>query len=181
MAGLCQFEVSRQFDLHGFGLAALCTCVETVELWIDPSANGQLELIWLLDYLQRHDAIDPRLLLRPTDQYIGVASVDELAALKPPTIPITSAHIDLGSKAWAAYRAPTPQAWSDLLCDDLSPLPRLRNAVLMLQRKPLGPDRVGRGDSDWSRRLQPAQPDPSLVGRHRTHQCPGTGTPSRRR
>lgn len=122
----------NQFDLHGFGLVALCKCFETIELWIDPTANDQLELIRLLDYLQRHDAIALHLFLRPTDGYIGVASVDELAALNPPTIPITSAHTNIASKAWAAYRAPTPQDWSDLLRDDLSPLPQLRNAVLML-------------------------------------------------
>jgi hypothetical protein len=120
------------FELRGIGLAQLCACFETVELWIDPTANDQLELIWLLDYLQRRKAITPRLFLRPTDEYIGVASVSETAALKPPTIAITSAHTEIASKAWAAYRAPTPQAWSDLLCDDLSPLPQLRNAVLIL-------------------------------------------------
>jgi hypothetical protein len=122
----------NQFDLHGFGLAALCKRFETVELWIDPTANDQLELIWLLDYLRRHDAIPPHLSLRPTNEYIGVARIDGLALLNPPTIPITSAHTDIASKAWAAYRAPTPQDWSGLLCDDLSPLPQLRNAVLML-------------------------------------------------
>ena len=34
--------------------------------------------------------------------------------------------------AWRAYRAPTPQAWFDLLNADLSPLPRLRSCVLAL-------------------------------------------------
>jgi len=33
-----------------------------------------------------------------------------------------------------------------------------------LHKKAAWSDRVGRGDPDWSRRLQPAQSDPSLVG-----------------
>jgi hypothetical protein len=121
-----------RFDLHGLGLAELCTGFETVELWIDPTVNDQLELIWLLDYLRRQNAVPPRLLLRPTDAYIGTASVPELVALTPPTIPIAGTQIEIASRAWAAYRAPTPRGWADLLGEDLSPLPRLREAVLKL-------------------------------------------------
>jgi hypothetical protein len=119
------------FEVRGIGLAQLCTCFETVELWIDPTANDQLELIWLLDYLQRRGAITPRLFLRPVDLRLNLASQEELAK-DIPRIRITSAHAELASKAWQAYRSPAPQAWSDLLRGDLSALPHLRDAVLRL-------------------------------------------------
>ncbi|CCE09124.1 conserved hypothetical protein [Bradyrhizobium sp. STM 3843] len=120
-----------RFEVRGIGLAQLCTCFETVELWIGPTANDQLELIWLLDYLKRRRAIPSHLFLRGADP-LGGRSTDELAAMDAPRIAIASEHVDLASKAWQAYRSPTPQAWCDLLREDLSGLPRLRDAVLRL-------------------------------------------------
>ena len=122
-----------RFDLHGLGLAELCTCFETVELWIDPTVNDQLELIWLLDYLRRQNAVPACLLLRPTAAYIGTASVPELVALTPPTIAITGYAV--------RTRRPEPgrpiarrHLRTGRICsrEDLGPLPQLRNAVLKL-------------------------------------------------
>lgn len=45
---------------------------------------------------------------------------------------ITSVHVELASRAWQAWRSSTPQAWRDLLREDLSGLPQLRDAVLRL-------------------------------------------------
>lgn len=120
----------NRFELHGIGLAQLCACFESVELWIAPTTNDQLELIWLLDYLQRNGAITPRLFLRPAGRRFGAE--EELAVMDAPKIAITSAHAEIASKAWHAYCAPTPRAWADLLREDLSGLPHLRNAVLRL-------------------------------------------------
>ncbi|MGJ4942839.1 hypothetical protein ACQR1W_19845 [Bradyrhizobium sp. HKCCYLS1011] len=120
-----------RFEVRGIGLAQLCACSETVELWIGPTANDQLELIWLLDYLRRRRAIPRRLSLRPADPLVG-SSTEEVAAMDAPRIPITSTHVELASKAWQAFRSPTPQAWVDLLREDLSALPRLRDTVLRL-------------------------------------------------
>ena len=44
-------------------------------------------------------------------------------------VELARAHLDLGHLAWQAFRAPTPQAWSDLLKQDLSALPQLRRCV----------------------------------------------------
>jgi hypothetical protein len=41
-------------------------------------------------------------------------------------------HLKIARSAWQAWCAPTPSASSDLLSKDLSPLPRLRHAVVEL-------------------------------------------------
>ncbi len=120
-----------RFEVHDIGLAQLCACFDTVELWIGPTANDQLELVWLLDYLRRRKAITPRLFLRTSEPPVG-RSTEELAAIDLPRLRISSALADLASRAWHAFRSPTPQAWCDLLREDLSGLPHLRDAVLKL-------------------------------------------------
>lgn len=81
-----------RFEIGGIGLAQLCACFETVELWIDTTANDQLELIWLLDYLRRCNAITPRLVLRLVGTLIGssaacrdgrAADSDHIRACRP--------------------------------------------------------------------------------------------------
>jgi hypothetical protein len=36
------------------GLVEFCQPCETIELWLDPSPNDQLQLVWLLDYFRFH-------------------------------------------------------------------------------------------------------------------------------
>jgi hypothetical protein len=48
------------------------------------------------------------------------------------SVGITNDHLETGSLAWKAYRAPTPQGWFNLLEKDLSVLPQLRRCVLEL-------------------------------------------------
>ena len=57
---------------------------------------------------------------------------EQLASLTCLAVEITGDHLELACLAWRAYRAPTPQAWFNLLNADLSPLPRLRSCVLAL-------------------------------------------------
>ncbi|WP_316219130.1 hypothetical protein [Bradyrhizobium sp. SZCCHNR2026] len=120
-----------QFEVRGIGLAQLCACFETVEVWVESTANDQLELIWLLDYLRRRKAVPPHFFVRPVEWLVG-RSTEQLAEMQVPRIPITSAHVDLASRAWQAYRSPTPQAWCDLLREDLSAFPLMRDTVLRL-------------------------------------------------
>jgi hypothetical protein len=55
-----------------------------------------------------------------------------LAAWRIPVIKILNGHFEIAGFAWQAYRAPTPQAWFNLLSMDLSALPWFRQAVVML-------------------------------------------------
>jgi hypothetical protein len=123
------FEDARS---HGLGLIEFCERFEAVELWIDPDPNAQLQLIWLLDYLRPHANVTSRLSLVQTDSGIGAQLPKEVAAWRPQAVPIRNDHLEIAAAAWAAWRAPTPQAWFDLLARDLKTLPHLRNLVISL-------------------------------------------------
>ena len=49
-----------------------------------------------------------------------------------PAVKILNDHLETASAAWQAYRASTPQDWFNLLSQDLTILPRLRQAVVEL-------------------------------------------------
>jgi hypothetical protein len=123
------FEDARS---HGLGLVEFCERFEAVELWVDPEPNAQLQLIWLLDYLRPSANVISRLALVQTDSGIGARLSEELATWRPPAVSVRSDHLAIAAAAWAAWRAPTPEAWFDLLARDLKTLPHLRNSVISL-------------------------------------------------
>jgi hypothetical protein len=113
-------------------LIDLCDRCETIELWIDPDPNAQLTLIWLLDYLRHHGTIASKLALVQADVVIGNYPPEELIKWRLPVVKILNDHLETASVAWQAYRASTPQDWFNLLSQDLTILPRLRQAVVEL-------------------------------------------------
>jgi hypothetical protein len=117
---------------RGLGLVEFCASFDAIELWIDPEPNAQLVLIWLLGYFRPHASIVSKLNLVQADVPIGSRASEELAAWRIPAIKIRNEHLEIARSAWQAYRAPTPRAWFDLLAVDLSALPWLRPAVVML-------------------------------------------------
>ena len=122
----------KEFGVTDLGLIELCSKCESVELWIGPEPNAQLMLLWLLNYWRARTTATPMLVLRQADAAVGGTEPEQLAKLDLPAVEITGDHLELASLAWRAYRAPTPQAWFNLLNADLSPLPRLRSCVLAL-------------------------------------------------
>ena len=121
----------------GLGLVEYCAKCESVELWINPEPNAQLSLIWLSDYLRPHEELVSRLTWVQMNYPIGSHSPGELIESHPSAIKILKDHLDVASAAWRAYRAPTPQVWLDLLDQDLSVLPGLRQTVVeMLEELP---------------------------------------------
>jgi hypothetical protein len=118
-------------EAKGIGLVEFCAECASVELWVDPEPNAQLILVWLLSCFRGHEAAS-KLRLIQSNVTIAAKSPDVIAAWVPPPIRITHDHLDIACLAWDAYRACTPQTWFDLLATDLSPLPRLRPAVLTL-------------------------------------------------
>jgi hypothetical protein len=113
-------------------LIDLCEAFDVIDLWIDPDPNAQLILIWLLDHFRPHDTIVPKMNLVQADVLIGNLSPEDIAASPIPAVKILNRHLETARSAWKAYREPTPRAWFDLLSTDLSALPRLRSAVMML-------------------------------------------------
>ena len=117
---------------RGLGFVEFCEGFDAVELWIDPDPNAQLQMIWLLDYLRPYADVTSRLRLLQTEFGIGNHWPSELATWRLEAVPIRNDHLEAASSAWAAWRAPTPQAWFDLLARDVTALPHLRNSVISL-------------------------------------------------
>ncbi|MGY4623458.1 hypothetical protein [Bradyrhizobium sp. USDA 4486] len=110
---------------------------DSAELWMGPEPNGQLVLLWLLDHCSSDRAAISKLMIRRLDIAVGGIEPDRLAQLDPPVIKPAQGHLQLAGHAWRAYRAPTPQAWFDLLKADLKPLPQLERCALdLLQELP---------------------------------------------
>ncbi|BAM88706.1 hypothetical protein S58_27000 [Bradyrhizobium oligotrophicum S58] len=112
---------------HGF-LELVDRC-DSVELWMGTRPNDQLVLIWLLDYLRSHAEIATKIILRHVDVPLFEVPAGHFAGRTIAGVALAREHLDLGHLAWQAFRAPTPQAWFDLLKQDLSPLPQLRRCV----------------------------------------------------
>jgi hypothetical protein len=128
----------------GEGLIEFCERFDEVTLWIDPDPNSQLTLIWLLDYLGRHAMTPSKLTLVQADARIGDCTPEELAGWRLPSIKIQNDHFQAASRTWLAYRQPTPQAWFNLLHEDLGLLPQLRPSVLeLLEELPLNGTGLG--------------------------------------
>jgi hypothetical protein len=122
----------ERIDAIGLGLVELCSRFETIELWMDPRPNDQLQLICLLHYLRTCPDIVSRLSLVQAHTPIGDQMPDVLAKWKLPATKISQEHFELASRAWRAFGKATPQNWFKLLAADLSLLPRLRHAVSTL-------------------------------------------------
>jgi len=101
-------------------------------------------LLWLLDYLHRHAKSVTNLLLRLVDFRPAEHDEKQLARYKVPAVEITDDHLEVASLAWYAYRAPTPEAWFNLLKRDLSLLSQLGPCVLeLLEELPWGATGLG--------------------------------------
>ena len=122
----------EEWGVSGRGLIELFAECDTVELWAGQEPNAQLVLLWLLDHCGSEGAAVSKLVIRQLDVALGAVEPDELAKLDPPTIDPTQGHVELAERAWHAYRAPTPQAWCDLLKANLGLLPQLEQCVVSL-------------------------------------------------
>ena len=124
----------QKFGMEALGLIEACERSETVELWMETAPNDQLVLIWLLDYLGPQ-AKASNIMLRHVDAPLGEPA--RIAELKFSGVAINNHHLEIASLAWQAYRAPTPEAWFNLLSRDVSILPQLRRCVVeMLEELP---------------------------------------------
>ncbi len=114
------------------GLIDLCASCEAVELWFDPNPNGQLTLLWLLDFWRAKAAAASTLVVHHVDVTIGDAEPEQLAKINLRAVAITHDHLDAASLAWQAYCAPSPQAWFNLIGAGSNLLPQLAPCALAL-------------------------------------------------
>ena len=98
-------------------------------LWFEHDLYDQLQLLQVVDALGRAQHTGGWALVQ-ADTYLGDWEVEDFQARLLRAGPLTGAQVALARRAWAAYRAPTPERWVALLSEDLSALPHLRAAVL---------------------------------------------------
>jgi len=105
---------------------------DRIELWIDPQPNAQLQLLQLLDWLGRQDALAEKVFLMQADDPIGGCGPFGIRSLRARVVKIGQRQFELAARAWHAFCEPTPQSWFDLLSSDLEALPRVRATVRAL-------------------------------------------------
>jgi uncharacterized protein (UPF0332 family) len=111
------------------GLRELMAQHDQTEIWVNPDANSQLALIFMLDYLG-DDTAGIRFYQSPTE--LGEHPPEHLLISSPPIRTLTAADAAIASRVWSAYCAPTPEAVPPLLQADLSAFPFLHRALLAL-------------------------------------------------
>lgn len=126
------FASEKRLGRNWPGLIDTCEDYEIVELWVDPDPNAQLVLLQLLDFLRPHGEIGRKLVLFHADIRIGERIAAEIEDWKPPPHKVNIHHLETAKLTWHAFRQPTPEAWFNLLTQDLGVLPYLRQSVLEL-------------------------------------------------
>ena len=110
---------------------------EKIILWFEHDLYDQLQLIQILDWFHHLKKGDTKLSLICEDQYLGILTPGQMLGLKKLEKPVTENQFTLASKAWAAFRAPTPEHWFNLLDVDTSELPFLQGTIKrMLEEYP---------------------------------------------
>ena len=118
---------------------------EEVVLWFEPDLFGQVQLIYLLDWLARNKPGQTRLSLICINEFPGIEGFrgfgelnqQQLAGLFPRRQEITQPQLDLGSKTWQAYSSAQAAGLIALVNSETSALPFLKNALTKhLQRFP---------------------------------------------
>ncbi|WP_027527838.1 hypothetical protein [Bradyrhizobium sp. Ec3.3] len=122
----------KGFGTRDIGFFELCEKFDSIEVWVDPQPNDQLVLVWLLNLLRPYKEITTKLSLVHTDDAVAGYQPESVVEWKLPAFKVADSHLTLASRAWRAWRAPTPEPWFDLLAKDLTILPRLRSAVITM-------------------------------------------------
>ncbi|MGQ7273069.1 hypothetical protein [Marinobacter sp. V034] len=105
---------------------------QKIRLWFEHDLYDQLQLLQLLAWFAEHPDEVTALSLICTDQYLGLTTPASLTALLAFEAPVTADQLALGSDAWAAFCADSPEPWAGLLQRDTSALPFLEGTVRRL-------------------------------------------------
>ena len=117
---------------------------DEVVLWFEHDLYDQLQLIQLLDWFAKHGRRARLSLINPPE-YLGSASTERLAAWYAERQPVTPEQLDLGARAWAAFRAPDPTEVQRVMEEGAAALPFLAAALRRhLEQFPSVRDGLGR-------------------------------------
>ncbi len=106
-----------------------------VILWFEHDLYDQLQLLQILDWFADNPPDTTKLSIICTEQYLGLATPRQIQELIKHKERITDKHLILAKRAWAAFRAPSPDKWQQLLNHDTSILPFLEGAILRLLKE----------------------------------------------
>lgn len=144
----CERDLSRQEDIF-----ASSSDHDEVLLWFESDLFCQINMLYVLDWFARRDLGGTKLSLicigefpgRPNFHGLGELNPEQLTSLFEKRRSVSSAELDLATRAWQAYRSADPRAIEQLLQTDLSKLPFLKHALqLHLERFPSTRDGLGR-------------------------------------
>jgi Domain of unknown function (DUF1835) len=122
-------EAVRDLSERDRALAESLTHEEVV-LWFEHDLYDQLQLLQLLDWFAGQAVGATRLSLICAAEYLGPATPDRLRERFPTRQPLSTSELELGQEAWTAFRSSDPTVLTNLLRQDTSALPFLRDALL---------------------------------------------------
>ncbi|MCP3477303.1 hypothetical protein NLM33_44910 [Bradyrhizobium sp. CCGUVB1N3] len=161
----------KGFGTRDIGFFELCEKFDSIEVWVDPLPNDQLVLVWLLNLLRPYKEITTKLSLVHTDDAVAGYHPESVAEWKLPAFKVADSHLTLASRAWQAWRAPTPECCFDLLMNDLMLLPRLRSALIaLLQELPNLTTGLGLSEMAMLDYIEDGCADPQVARRAAQHQ-----------
>lgn len=103
-----------------------------VRLWFEHDLYDQLQILQILDWFSDNPPETTIVTIICTEQYLGLASPEEIMALLQHEAFIIESHLMLAKKVWAAFRSPNPTDWQGLLNEDTTILPFLNGAIVRL-------------------------------------------------
>ena len=121
-------EVGRDFQKRDEKLETARHHDELI-LWFEHDLYDQLQLLQVLDQLAESPPEDTGISMICRDTFITHATAAQLREWFDQRARITAGQLDLGRRAWDAFRQPSPAAWAALLDQDTTELPYLAAAV----------------------------------------------------
>jgi hypothetical protein len=100
--------------------------------WFEHDLYDQLQLLQLLDLADREGVAAGHMRLAQSDIYLTELDSAALSELRSQAAPVSAVQLALAREAWAAFRAPTPEALACLSDADTSALAWLGPAVRRL-------------------------------------------------
>jgi hypothetical protein len=132
---------------HRDATIARAAAYEEVTLWFEHDLYDQLQVAQILVTLDALGLDPGRVTMIASDDYLGIMTADELAALHPKRRVVTSATFAAARRVWGAFTAGEPDALQAAAREDLPGLPHMRSGLHRLfQEFPWSSDRLSRSE-----------------------------------
>jgi len=119
---------------------------DEVVLWFEHDLYDQLQLLQLLDWFGPPLRRPTRLSLICHARFISLSTDDELRRDFDGRVSVTDAQFALGTDAWAAVRAPTPESVIDIVNGETDALRFVRGALVRFLEELPGRDGLARAE-----------------------------------